>query len=550
MTDVTRVSGNIVDVLNSRIYPGTLEISAGRIVSIREEPADYPVFIIPGFIDSHVHVESSMMVPSEFARAAVVHGTVAVVSDPHEIANVLGVDGVKYMIEGSKAVPVKFYFGAPSCVPATDFETSGAVIGPEQVEELLRMKEIKYLAEVMNFPGVINGEPDIKKKLLIAKKYSKLIDGHAPGSRGKDLEKYAKAGISTDHECFTRDEALEKIGMGMKILIREGSAARNFDELIPIVEGHYESCMFCSDDKHPDDLLKGHINDMVKRAFDSGIDLMKVLRVACVNPVLHYGLDAGLLRIGDDADFIVADNIRDLNVLKTYVNGELVAEEGKPLRPEIPSKIVNNFRIEKRNVDDFLLSHKSGKINVIEAVDGQLITNKLVVTPRIEDGYAMSDVQRDILKIAVVNRYMESKVVVGFVKNFGLKKGAIASSVAHDSHNIVAVGVTERDICRAVNLIIEEKGGISAVSGEKEMILPLPVAGIMSNSDYAEVADKCALINNMARRHLGSTLQAPFMTLSFMALLVIPKIKLSDKGLFDGEQFKFMSVFEPENVIG
>lgn len=549
MTEVTRVTGNIVDVLNSRIYPGTLEISAGRIVNIREEPADYPVFIIPGFIDSHVHVESSMMVPSEFARAAVVHGTVAVVSDPHEIANVLGIGGVKYMIDDSRAAPTKFYFGAPSCVPATDFETSGAVIGPEQVEELLRMKEIKYLAEVMNFP-VINGEPDIKKKLLIAKKYSKLIDGHAPGLRNKDLEKYAKAGISTDHECFTRDEALEKIRLGMRILIREGSAARNFDELIPIVEGHYESCMFCSDDKHPDDLLKGHINDMVKRALDSGIDLMKVLRVACVNPVLHYGLDAGLLRIGDDADFIVADNIRDLNVLKTYVNGELVAEEGKPLRPEIPPKIVNNFRIEKRNVDDFLLSHKSGKINVIEAVDGQLITNKLVVSPKIEDGYVVSDVQRDVLKIAVVNRYMESKVAMGFVKNFGLKKGAIASSVAHDSHNIVAVGVTERDICRAVNLIIEEKGGISAVSGDEEMILPLPVAGIMSNNDYAEVADKYALINNMARRHLGSTLQSPFMTLSFMALLVIPKIKLSDKGLFDGEKFKFINVFEPENAFG
>jgi len=550
MTDVTRVSGNIVDVLNSRIYPGTLEILAGRVVSIREEPADYPVFIMLGFIDSHVHVESSMIVPSEFARAAAIHGTVAVISDPHEIANVLGVDGVKYMIEDSKAVPVKFYFGAPSCVPATKFETAGAVIGPGQVEELLEMEEIRYLAEVMNFPGVINGDPDINKKIGIARKYSKVIDGHAPGLRGKDLEKYAEAGISTDHECFTRDEALEKIGIGMKILLREGSAARNFDELIPIVEGHYESCMFCSDDKHPDDLLKGHINYMVKRALQRGIDLMKVLGVACVNPVLHYGLDVGLLRVGDNADFIIVDNIRDLNVLKTYVNGELVAEGGKPLCPKMRAKIVNNFRIKKRNVDDFLLLHKGGRINVIEAVDGQLVTDKVVVSPKIEDGYIVSDVQRDVLKIAIVNRYMESKVALGFVKSFGLKKGAIASSVAHDSHNIVAVGVTDRDICRAVNLIIEEKGGISAVSGEEEMILPLPVAGIMSNNDYAEVAGKYALINDMARRHLGSTLHAPFMTLSFMALLVIPKIKLSDKGLFDGEKFKFMSVFEPEDVIG
>jgi adenine deaminase len=538
------VSGNIVDVLGSEIYPGTVKISNNRIEEITRERRDYKTYIIPGFIDSHIHIESSMLVPSEFARVAVIHGTVATVSDPHEIANVLGVDGIKYMIENSETVPMKFYFGAPSCVPASDFETSGATLGPEQVEELLKLEKIKYLAEVMNFPGVINGAPDVIRKIEIAKNYSKLIDGHAPGLRGKDLEKYVNAGISTDHECFSREEALEKIRLDMKVLIREGSAAKDFDELIPIVEEHYERCMFCSDDKHPDNLLKGHMNDLVKRALDYGIDLMKVLRVSCVNPVLHYGLDVGLLRKGDNADFLVVDDIRNFNILKTYINGEIVAEGGRSLISKIPAKIVNNFNVKMKNIDDFFLMYKKGNIKVIEAIDGQLITNKLIVTPKIVEGYVVSDTQRDILKMAVINRYRESKPAIGFVKNFGLKKGAIASSVAHDSHNIIAVGTTERDICRAVNLIIEEKGGISAVSREKEMIMPLPVAGIMSNKDYSDVAEEYAAINNMAKKYLGSTLHAPFMTLSFMALLVIPKIKLSDKGLFDGEKFQFIDVFE------
>ncbi|OGW45493.1 MAG: adenine deaminase [Nitrospirae bacterium RBG_13_41_22] len=538
-----KISGNIVDVLNNKIYPGTLEISNGKIINIQKDRTDYATFIIPGFIDSHIHIESSMLVPSEFARIASVHGTVAVISDPHEIANVLGVDGIRYMIENSKTVPMKFYFGAPSCVPATDFETSGAVIGPEEVEGLLRMKEIKYLAEVMNFPGVISDSPDITEKISIAKKYSKIIDGHAPGLRGKDLNKYINAGISTDHESFTREEALEKIQLGMKILIREGSAAKNFAELIPLVEKHYESCMFCSDDKHPDELLRGHINELVKRAFDYGIDIIKILRVACVNPVFHYKLDVGLLRKGDSADFLIIDNIRDFNVLKTYIKGEIAAEEGRKLIPESSSKIVNNFIAEQTNIGDFVLPYKKGYINVIEAIDGQIITNKLVLPPKVIDGYVLSDLERDILKIAIINRYKKSKIAMGFVKNFGLKEGAIASSIAHDSHNIVVVGTTERDMYRAVNLIIEQKGGISAVSRDKGMVLPLPVAGIMSNRNYSEVAEKYSAINEMAK-YFGSTLHAPFMTLSFMTLLVIPKIKLSDRGLFDVEKFDFISVFE------
>ena len=539
------VSGNIVDVLRSEIYPGTLKISDGRITDIIREDKEYQNYIIPGFIDSHVHIESSLLVPSEFARVAVIHGTVAVVSDPHEIANVLGVEGVKYMMENTETVPMKFYFGAPSCVPASPFETSGAVIGPEQVEELLRLEGIKYLGEVMNFPGVLKNDPGVNKKISIAKKYSKLIDGHAPGLRGKDLERYFSAGISTDHECFTKEEALEKIGLGMKVQIREGSAAKNFEELILIVEEYHESCMFCSDDKHPDDLLKGHINSLVKRALNYGIDIMKVLRVACVNPVLHYRLDVGLLRLGDYADFLVIDNFEDFNILKTYINGEVVAEEGRPLINKRPSKIINNFKVGEKGVADFALPSKKRKINVIEAMDGQLITNRLSITPKVGDGHVVSDVERDILKMAVVNRYRDAGVAVGLVKNFGLNKGAIASSVAHDSHNIIAVGVTDKDICRAVNLIIGNKGGISAVSEEKEMVLSLPIAGIMSNEDYVDVAEKYTAIDDMAKS-LGSRLQAPFMTLSFMALLVIPKIKLSDRGLFDGEKLEFIDVFEEE----
>ncbi|RLB25164.1 MAG: adenine deaminase [Deltaproteobacteria bacterium] len=543
--DIRSLSGNIVDVLNSKIYPGTLKISNGRIIDIIKESSEYKNYILPGFVDSHVHIESSMLIPSEFARVAVIHGTVAAVSDPHEIANVLGIDGVKYMIENGKTTPMKFYFGAPSCVPASTFETSGASIGPEELEELLKLEEIKYLGEVMNFPGVLSGDSILHKKISIAKKYSKLIDGHAPGLRGKGLMQYIDAGITTDHECLTKDEALEKIRLGMKVQIREGSAAKNAKDLMSIIDEHCEDCMFCSDDKHPDDLAKGHINDLVKMALNSGIDMMKVLTVACVNPVLHYKLDVGILQKGDSGDFLLVDNLHDFKILSTYINGQIVAGEGKSLINKVPSTILNNFNVGKKKKVDFALPRNKGNINVIEAIDGGLITNKLILIPKIVNGYAVSDVERDILKIAVVNRYSEEEVAIGFIKNFGLKKGAIASSVAHDSQNVIAVGVTDEDICRAVNLIIENKGGISAISEEKEMVLPLPIAGIMSNEDYSEVVNKYGAIDNMAKS-LGSTLHAPFMTLSFMALLVIPKIKLSDMGLFDSEKFQFINIFEKQ----
>jgi adenine deaminase len=538
-----KISGNIVDVLDSTVYPGTLEIRNGRIARIAKDKKGYETFILPGLVDSHIHIESSMLVPSEFARLAVIHGTVAVVSDPHEIANVLGIDGVNYMIKNGKAVPFKFYLGAPSCVPATTFETSGAEIGAKQIDRLLKRKDINYLSEMMNFPGVLNDDPGVMAKIRLAKKYGKPIDGHAPGMRGKDLEKYVAAGISTDHEALGKEEALEKLKLGMKIIIREGSAAKDFDTFIGLVEDYPDQCMFCSDDRHPDDLVLGHINELVKRALRLGIDRMKVLRCACVNPVRHYGLELGLLQEGCHADFIEVDDLTDFDVLRTFINGELVAERGKTLLPRVAAGVVNKFKARKKQVSDFFLRKTGERIRVIGAVDGQLVTNRLGMAPKVSDGNVVSDTERDLLKMAVVNRYQDAQPAVGFATGFGLKKGAIASSVAHDSHNIIAVGATDGAICQAVNLVIEHQGGMVVVSDDVRRILPLSVAGIMSNEDGFQVARQYSEIDRLAKQ-LGSSLKAPFMTLSFMALPVIPKLKLSDKGLFDGEKFELISLFE------
>ncbi|MEW6052345.1 MAG: adenine deaminase [Nitrospirota bacterium] len=539
---VKRVSGNIVDVPGKEIFPGTLIIADGRITDIVREDNQYPHYIIPGFIDAHVHIESSMLVPSEFARIAAVHGTVATVSDPHEIANVLGTDGVRYMIDNARSVPVRFYFGAPSCVPATEFETSGAALGISEVEELLKMPEIHYLGEVMNFPGVISGNTEVHEKIRLAQKYGKPADGHAPGLRGNDLKKYLSAGISTDHETLSREEGIEKIRLGMKLLIREGSAAKNFDELITLVDKYPEQCMFCSDDAHPDALQQGNINLMVARAARLGIDHMKVLQAACVNPVRHYGLHAGLLRIGDSADFLIVNNLKDFTVLSTCIQGMAVAEAGKSLIPRTEVKMINRFCAERKKTDDFRLHVRSDRIRVIEAIDEQLITGSLTAAVSATGGNAVSSVERNLHKIVVVNRYQETAPAIGFIRNFGLTRGAIASSIAHDSHNIIATGVSDEDICRAVNLVIAHKGGICAVSGDKEMILPLPVAGIMSNEEHTDVAAKYSALDSMAKE-LGSMLSAPFMTLSFMALPVIPKLKITDKGLFDAERFRYVDLF-------
>ncbi|MEQ1675209.1 MAG: adenine deaminase C-terminal domain-containing protein [Chitinophagaceae bacterium] len=579
------ISGNLVDVHQQRIYPATITVENGKILSIQESshsPFSASHYLLPGFIDSHVHIESSMLVPSEFARLAVVHGTVATVSDPHEIANVCGMEGVEFMIENGKTVPFKFNFGAPSCVPATIFETAGATFDSTDVEKLLQRDEIKYLSEMMNFPGVLFKDEEVMKKIAAAHRLGKPVDGHAPGLRGEKAREYiqaplpsegkaplppeggfsesgiaevvldlsgseappsegfGEARISTDHECFTAEEALDKLQYGMKIIIREGSAAKNFEALIGLLNDHPGMMMFCSDDKHPDSLVLGHINQLCARAAAKGIDLFKILKAACVNPVNHYKLDVGLLREGDAADFIVVKDLEHFEVVKTFIDGELVAENGVSNINTTKSGTVNNFSCTKKETADFEVTWKNEKeIPIIEALDGQLITNRLPFVPKVTDGKIVSDTDRDILKIVVVNRYSNAPAARAFIKNFGLQKGAIASSVAHDSHNIVAVGVDDESICAAVNLVIEHKGGVSFSGDDLEMIVPLPVAGLMSNEDGYKIAEQYSLIDKAAK-DAGSTLGSPFMTLSFMALLVIPHLKLSDKGLFDGDRFELI----------
>jgi adenine deaminase len=537
------ITGQLIDILKRRIYPAEVHVDHGKITLIKEiaHSGLHTPYILPGFVDAHVHIESSMLIPAEFARLAVVHGTVSTVSDPHEIANVCGIPGVEFMIENGKTVPFKFNFGAPSCVPATTFETAGASLNSADVEKLLLRDDVRYLTEMMNFPGVLHRDEEVLKKIASAHRLGKPVDGHAPGLRGEQARQYRDAGISTDHECFTAEEALDKLKCGMKILIREGSAAKNFEALADLLHDHSDQMMFCSDDKHPDSLVDGHINVLCARAVEKGVDVFKVLQAACINPVLHYKLNVGLLHQNDPADFILIEDLKNFTVRETWIDGQCVAALGKSnIKSGVPIKAINNFSCSKKNISDFSVLWKGEKeIPVIEALDGQLITNKRLLPPRVVDQKIVADVQQDILKIAVVNRYQDAPVALAFIKNFGLKKGAIASSVAHDSHNIVVVGADDASIARAVNLLIENKGGVSCVNAQEETLLPLPVAGLMSDQDGYEVAKTYTTIDALAKS-LGSTLSAPFMTLSFMALLVIPHIKLSDKGLFDGDEFKFV----------
>ena len=535
------LKGNIVDIKNRKIFKGEITIIDGLIFAIEEKPCIENHFILPGFVDAHIHIESSMLVPSEFAKIAVNHGTVATVSDPHEIANVLGIKGVEFMIENGKKTPFKFNFGAPSCVPATPFESAGAIIDSDGIKQLMANPDIKYLAEMMNYPGVIFDDAEVLKKIEWAKYYNKSIDGHAPGLTGDNLNKYISAGITTDHECFTYDEALEKLQKGMKVIIREGSAAKNFEALIDLLPEHFENMMFCSDDKHPDDLLLGHINQFCERAIAKDIDIFKVLQVACVNPVKHYGLDVGLLKVGDAADCIVVENLYDFKTLQTYINGALVFDKGESKIVSIDFEILNNFNTDKKLVSDFRYESNQSKIRVIECLDGELVTNEIIKDVTTDNGNLISNTETDILKMTIVNRYENSKSSTAFIKNIGLKEGAIATSIGHDSHNIIAVGVSDEAICKAVNLIIDNKGGICAVSDDSEKVVPLPIAGIMSDQNAETIGKAYSELDEMAKG-LGSKLHAPYMSLSFMALLVIPSLKLGDKGLFDGDTFKFTSL--------
>ncbi|WP_281614124.1 adenine deaminase [Flammeovirga sp. SubArs3] len=530
------IFGNIVDVHRRIIYPGKLTIAGKHIKDIRydEEAKGSDKYIMPGFVDAHIHIESSMLSPTEFAKIAVRHGTVATVSDPHEIANVLGVEGVNYMIEEGKKTPFKFNYGAPSCVPATDFETSGARITSKDIKNLMIKNEIKYLAEMMNWPGVLNNDEEVYKKIQAAKESNKPIDGHAPGLKGKDAEKYASAGISTDHECVELDEALDKINAGMKILIREGSAAKNYEALSPLLKSHTEQLMFCTDDSHPHELINGHIDRFIKRSFDIGADLFEVIKIASIYPINHYNLDVGQLRKGDFADFVVIESMTRFKPVATYINGEKVAENGRELFTTPAPTLINNFNCSHKMVEEIQVSVKYKKVRTIVAHDGQLITSSEIIdTSQLR--------QQDALKMVVINRYNDAPPSIGYIKGFGLKEGAIASTVAHDCHNIIAVGVNDEEIIKAVNEVIRTKGGIAVSNIDEVTSFPLPIAGLMSNLSGEVAAEKYNELLEIAKS-LGSTLHDPYMTLSFMALLVIPALKLSDKGLFDGQKFEFVSL--------
>jgi adenine deaminase len=543
MSDSFSAAGHLIDLHDRTIRPATVHVRDGVIERIAPADDVPDRYLLPGFVDAHVHVESAMLTPSEFARAATPHGTVATVSDPHEIANVLGVAGVEYMIADGEQVPFHFAFGAPSCVPATSFETNGATLDPDAVAALLDRDDVPYLSEMMNVPGAIHRDDDVMAKIAAAKERGKPVDGHAPGLRGEGVEKYAEAGIETDHECVEIEEAREKLEAGMKIAIREGSAAKNFDELIPLMDEAPARLMFCSDDKHPDSLVEGHIDALARRALDRGYDRFDVLRAACVHPVEHYGLDVGLLREGDPADFIVVDDPDALTVQRTYVEGQLVAENGATKIERVPSDVVNRFAAEPVEPDAFRVAAEGDRMRAITAVDNQLVTGEDIVDTPVEDGRAVADPDRDLLKLAVVNRYTEtSDPAVAFIRGFGLETGALASSVAHDSHNVVAVGTSDDALARAVNAVIRQDGGISAVA-EGTHVLPLPIAGLVSDEPYEQVARRYTRLSRFVQDELGSPMDAPFMTLSFMALLVIPKLKLSDQGLFDGEAFTFVDRF-------
>lgn len=541
------IAGQIVDVVSGKIFPGEIKVAAGKIISVTACEVVETQFILPGLIDAHIHIESSMLVPAEFARLAVVHGSTATVSDPHEIANVLGLEGVDFMINNGNLTPFKFHFGAPSCVPATGFESSGAIINSLQIDDLLKRDDIYYLSEMMNFPGVIFGDDEVRQKLASAKKHNKPVDGHAPGLDTEDIKKYAGAGITTDHECTDIAEAIDKINAGMHILIREGSAARNFDALVSLLGTHPGKIMFCSDDKHPDELVAGHINLLIKRAIKAGFEPMNVIKACTLNPVRHYNLPCGLLQLGDAADMIIVDNLNDFNIQKTFIDGILVAADGKSLLKSYSYNTPNCFLAHPVTTAELEVAEAPGELKVIQAFDGDLVTAKLLAHPVVSNGKVVSDIPNDILKLTVINRYKPSKPAIAFIKGFGLQCGAMASTVAHDSHNIICIGTNDDDMVTVINSLVENKGGIAVTDGQSLDILPLPVAGLMADIDGYKVAEKYENINKKAV-NLGGPLKAPFMTLSFMALLVIPELKLSDQGLFDGTTFSFTELFQPEAI--
>lgn len=538
-------TGYIVDIENRQTYPGTIVCDKGRITEIRREKSvpDGSLYYLPGMTDAHIHIESSMMTPANFSKIAVTHGVVSSVSDPHEIVNVLGIKGLDFMSENGSMSRFRFYWGLPSCVPSSGLESAGAVIDAEMTAGLMRREDVWYLAEMMNYPGVISGDTEVMEKIAAAKEAGKPVDGHAPGVMGDDLVRYASAGISTDHECSTAEEARQRIGLGMKVIVREGSAARNFDALATVIAEHPESCMLCSDDKHPDDLVEGHIDDMVRRGLTKGIPIWSLLRAAVINPVEHYGMDTGLMRAGDNATFIAVDNLADFNVRQTVIDGFVVydaAADGldeRALMVGQPSQETpNNFNAARITPADIALTvPPEGKARVIVAYDGELRTgHETVPVGQLSDG--------SIQKIVVYNRYGNGTPQTGFIKGFGITDGAIGASIAHDSHNIVAIGSDDAEITKVINAIIDTKGGVAVSDRSGVELLPLPIAGILSDKPAEEISAKYRVLDAKAKE-MGCRLKAPFITMAFMALPVIPSLKLTDKGLVDVDRFDFTDIF-------
>lgn len=562
----------ILDVLTDSVYPARITIKNGvfeeivPIVLDEDSKIDVEGLLVPGFIDSHIHVESSMLTPAQFAKIAVRYGTTSVVCDPHEIANVCGIEGIEFMIDNAKTVPFNFYFSAPSCVPATIFETSGATLDADDIEFLLKKDEIVALGEMMNFPGVLNGDEDVLRKLKLAHDYGIPIDGHAPLLSGKELDKYLEQYIITDHECSNFKEAIEKKHKGMKIMVRDGSPAKNMEALfdfterlnywrnqksfgiIPtdVLERRINSPIFdfiVSDDKRPDDLINGYLNESIKKASDLGVDILKAIEMVTINPAAHYNLDAGAIVTGAKADFVIIDNLVDFNILKTYIAGECVFDGENVLFEVEDVEFKNTINASKKQPEDFDITYDGDEceVNVIKCYDGELLTKKTTATLKSVDGKVQPDIYQDVLKIAVVDRYGKNHVANAFIKGFGLKKGAIASSVSHDSHNIIVVGYDSKVMADAVNTVIDNCGGIAVVSEDFSDSLPLPIAGLMSNEDSFDVAKKLGVLHKMASTW-GCKLESPSTTMGFMALPVIPSIKISDKGLFDVDNFEFMDV--------
>lgn len=535
------VKGRLIDIHRNEIYYACITVEGERILRVEKTDEEHDNWILPGLIDAHIHIESSMLTPAAFAAASVPHGTIGVVADPHEIANVLGIRGVGYMIEDGEKVPMKFWFGAPSCVPATHLETSGEEITAEEIEILLNKKEITHLSEMMNFPGVVNNNIEVLRKLDLAKKKKKPIDGHAPGLSGKDLKKYVEAGITTDHECSTIEEAKEKLNLGMKIIIREGSAARNLEALKELFITDPENLMLCSDDLHPEMLEKRHINKLIGKLISEDYNIFDIIRSATKNPAEHYNLDAGMLRPGDKADFIIVDDPAKMNVIETWIDGKKVYDNGKVMFEYISATAVNNFKCGKISEEEIRIKNEGGNIRVINAFDGELIT-KETISETGNTELVGSMPEKDILKIVVKDRYNDAIPAVGFIKGFGIKQGAFASSIAHDSHNIIAVGAGDIDIINAVNEIVKLKGGLAVAVDGKIYSLQLNIAGIMSDKQCSFIAPEYEKLSDMVKM-LGCKMTAPFMTLSFMALLVIPELKISDKGLFNGIAFQHVPLF-------